>query len=405
MKVLISSLGAGRKKNELSHMPGEYATTKYQIDDKLYEEQFIARALVKHLNIEKVFLVGTNRSLWDSVYVSFGGDNEDIAVKIYDLIDQGKLQEQDLKVVEEQIDRHLGTNGSRCMVISYGINDTQLWDNFFKFLSIGDFINSADEIYLDITHSFRSLALMSFVMIEFLKLIREKDVKIKGIYYGMFEYRSENNGIAPVVDLKMFYDLIQWMIAINELKKYGNGNNIAKLLFDTDINKNEIKETANIFKRFSSSINIGDMNNIRQAIRYIKSKISKIENIQHPIARLMIPELKNFISRLDKNTISEFQFELAKWFRDHEFYALSYMALVESIVTKQCELEEKELTDSDARNELRKGLREQFKNFKEMNRIRNDIAHLNYYKRTFNSDVKIGKLNEYINWAKKEFFN
>ncbi len=90
---------------------------------------------------------------------------------------------------------------------------------FFKFLSIGDFIESNDDVYLDITHSFRSLALMSFVMIEFLRLIREKEININGIYYGMFEYRNENNGIAPIVNLKIFYDLMQWIIAINELKK------------------------------------------------------------------------------------------------------------------------------------------------------------------------------------------
>ncbi len=131
MKILISSLGAGIRKNSNSHMPGEYATTKYQIDDKVYEEQFIARALVKHLDIEKVFLIGTNRSLWDSVYMSFGGDDPDVAVKIYDLIYKGNLEEKDLKVVEEQIDKHLGINGSKCMIISYGINEKQLWDNFF----------------------------------------------------------------------------------------------------------------------------------------------------------------------------------------------------------------------------------------------------------------------------------
>ncbi|GAB6163704.1 hypothetical protein JCM12298_28640 [Desulfothermus naphthae] len=67
MKILISSLGAGRKKDVKSHMPGEYEKAKYQIDDKVYEEQFIARALVKHFKIQKVFLIGTKKSLWDSV--------------------------------------------------------------------------------------------------------------------------------------------------------------------------------------------------------------------------------------------------------------------------------------------------------------------------------------------------
>jgi len=405
MKILISSLGAGKKKDVKSHMPGEYENAKYQIENKIYEEQFIARALVKHFEIEKVFLIGTKRSLWDSVYMSFGGEDAETALKIYDLIYKNELEEKDLKVVEEQIDKHLGTTGSRCLIISYGVNEEELWDNFFKFLSVADFIENGDEIYLDITHSFRSLSLMSFVMIDFLKLIKEKDVDIKGIYYGMFEYKSENNGISPVVDLRMFYDLMQWIIAINELKKYGNGNNIYKLLIKTTKRYKNIENIANIFKNFSSSINIGDMNNIRQSIRYIKSKLSEVDNIPHPIAKLMIPELKRFISQLDKNTVSEFQFELAKWFRDHEFYALSYMALVESIVSKKCEEENKNITNEEDRNEIRKELRKNLSTFRHINKIRNNIAHLNYYSPRDNSDKKIAKLNEYINWVTREFFS
>ncbi len=405
MRILISSLGAGQKLNENINGPGQYRKTTYQIDDKLYEEEFIARALVSHFKIQKLFLIGTKKSIWDSVYLYFGGDDNN-ALEIYDKIEKNNLKQEDLYIIEKQIDKHLGTKGSKCIIISYGVNEEELWSNFYKFLSIGDFISNRDEIYLDITHSFRSLALMSFVMIEFLKLIREKQIEIKGIYYGMYEYRRENNNIAPVVDLKIFYELMQWIIAISDLKKYGNGNLISQLLNSTvDIKESNLEKISHIFSKFTSSVHIGDMNNIRHTIKYIKSKLNEIEKIQHPIASLMIPELKKFILRLDKDSISEFQFELAKWFREHEFYALSYIALVESVISRRCEKKNKDINDGSAREEQKKDLRLTLDNFQQMNRIRNDIAHLNYYHNSKESEFKIKKLNEFINWVQKEFFS
>jgi len=66
-KILISSLGTGRKKE------GNYSHAKYEIDNAIYETSFIADALNKHINFDKIFLIGTKKSIWDEAYMVFGG--------------------------------------------------------------------------------------------------------------------------------------------------------------------------------------------------------------------------------------------------------------------------------------------------------------------------------------------
>ena len=96
--------------------------------------------------------------------------------------------ELDISRVNTQIDNYLQSKGSQCFIIQYGIDEQELWDNFGYFLEIIDHMQDGDEVYLDITHSFRSLSLMSFVMSEFAKI--HKNFKISGVYYGIFEYQK-----------------------------------------------------------------------------------------------------------------------------------------------------------------------------------------------------------------------
>ena len=55
-KILITSIGTGKKED------GGYKTAKYKIDDKLYEESIIAKALYNHVHFDKIFMLGTSRS-------------------------------------------------------------------------------------------------------------------------------------------------------------------------------------------------------------------------------------------------------------------------------------------------------------------------------------------------------
>ncbi|WP_322785246.1 TIGR02221 family CRISPR-associated protein [Methanotorris igneus] len=90
-----------------------------------------------------------------------------------------------------------------------------LWDLFEK---IVESVNDNDEIIFDITHAFRHIPFMSFIVLLYLQQV--KNVKIKGIYYGAF---MKDYNKAPIFDLSSLLNLAEWLYEIRDLKKYGRG--------------------------------------------------------------------------------------------------------------------------------------------------------------------------------------
>lgn len=368
-KVLISSLGTGRREK------GSYAKAKYEVNQKTYETTFIADALNRHLDFDKIFLVGTRKSIWDEAYMVFGGEDEKYLEEIYEKKELGEVDEVFLEKFKKTTSK-----GLEPIIVKYGLNDDELWDNFTEFLNISKNIKDGDELYLDITHSFRSLALMSFVMTQFAHTISNKDFKIKGVFYGMFEYKWDNNGITPIVDIKILLEIQQWIKAIDAIKNYSDFNPLVQLL---DENKIE-KDVQNTFVNLSNTISLANLASIRQFIKTASKKIKSIENSDNKIIKLLASEIVVLVERLNKDKISEFQYELAVWFYDNKNYALSYMALGEAVITKTAEIKlpEEDIADKDVREEAKRRIDypydKHYWHYKEkdtISEIRNNIAH------------------------------
>jgi CRISPR-associated Csx2 family protein len=370
-KVLISSIGVGDREKG-------YQKANYKIDNTVYEQEaFIANVLVHHEDIDKLFLIGTRDSIWELVCEKFGGSQDD-AFKIMESKDNKTLNEEDLTIVSNVIDSSLNHEGSRCFVIDYGINEEELWGNFEKFLIILDLIQEGDEVYLDITHSFRSLSMMSFIMSEFGQT--QKRFEIGGVFYGMFEYASQNNGITPVIDLKMFFDLLKWAKALKNLKDYGNAKDLALLIHSVA----DEKEVVNSFDDFNCALTISDIGAIQGSIKRLKGKLSFFEEHASPIVRIVSNELKKFIQKFSTESVAKLQLDLARWYADNNNYPMAYMSLVEGILSHVCEKRGENLESKDARDEIKYELsglkknafeREFSTTFKNINTIRNGIAH------------------------------
>ena len=370
-KILISSIGVGNREKG-------YLKANYEIDGKLYkQEEFIANVLVQHENIDKLFLIGTRESIWELVCEKFGG-TEDQAFHIMGAKENKTLSEKDLLIVSELIDSRLGCKGSRCFVIDYGINEKELWENFEKFLKILDSIQDGDEVYLDITHSFRSLSMMSFVMSEFGKT--QKSFEIAGVFYGMLEYAKQNNNITPIVDLKMFFDLLKWAKALKNLKDYGNAKDLAMLIK----NVADEKEIVNSFDDFNYALTISDIGAIQGSIKRLKGRISFFEEHSSPIVRIVSTELKDFIQRFSTDSVAKLQLDLAKWYAKNNNFPMAYMSLVEGAISTICEKRGENIESKDARQEIKdemmkleqNSIQMQFSStFKKVNWIRNNIAH------------------------------
>ena len=75
-KILISLLGTGKYAKGDSEK-NEYEKTSYLLEGKLYKDlTFTSVAIIEHFNINKVYFIGTNKSMWDNMAEYFNSDEE-----------------------------------------------------------------------------------------------------------------------------------------------------------------------------------------------------------------------------------------------------------------------------------------------------------------------------------------
>jgi len=400
-KILISSLGKGVK-------DGNYNKAKYKIDTginaSIYESNSIAKVLTEHLKIDKLFLLGTSGSAWDMIADNFNS-SDDVSLPLMEKVEHAAVSQEDLLSLDKVLDEHLGTNGSKSWIIEYGIDENELWNNFTILLEMSKSFQAGDEVFLDITHAFRSLPMMSFVMTEFAAQISNIDFKLSGIYYGMFEYSKDPqniDGTTPIVDISIIYQLHKWIRAIDAMKNYGNLDPLVKLLDDED---REIKNVKNIFVQLNNNIKLANLASLKQFVSNASSKIRVLQNSDNKIIKLLSRDIVEFVDRLNKERMSDFQFELAKWFHENKQYALCYMALAESIVTKNAELlgidrETMDYRDKDLQKQIKSIEYPYDKHFQKLYEgsivdIRDNIAHqLNKRKDFVKQDID--KLDEFL---------
>lgn len=411
-KILISSLGKGIK-------GANYNVAKYQIakNGTIYESNSIAKVLAEHLDIDKIFLLGTSGSAWDMIADNFEA-GEEISLPLMDKVENSSVLQDDLMSLDKVIDKHLGTTGSRTWIIEYGINEEELWNNFSILLNMSKSFQSGDEIYLDITHAFRSLPMMSFVMTDFAAQVSEINFKLSGIYYGMFEYSTDpqnpQQGVTPIVDISIIYELHKWIRAIDAMKNYGNLDPLVKLLETED---DELKSVEKVFVQLNNNIKLANLASLKQFVSTASKKIKILQGSNNKIIKLLSDDIIVFVEKLNKERMSDFQFELATWFYDNKQYALCYMALAEAIVTKNAELigvdrETMDYRDKDLQRRIKSIEHPYDKHFQKGNPgsiidIRDNIAHqLNERKDFVKQDIEKLDffLKEFIPYFSKEPF-
>jgi CRISPR-associated Csx2 family protein len=369
-KVLISLLGTGKLINDKESR--RYETTDYSINGKIYSsESFVANPIIFHYKIDKLFFIGTNRSMWDEIGNTFGV-SEEICTSLLEKQYQDTIVERDLIPINDALDHKFGSKGSKCIVTNEGINDTELWEAFKRFVEILDAVEDHDELYLDITHLFRSLSVMALVMIEF--GLSYKRFKLKGIFYGQLN----KDPPSPIIDLTVFFEFLEWSKAIYNLKTYGNGHSLNILVKNT----NESNEIKNSFSDFADALSITDMGAMQQSIRIIKEQIQLFEESENPIIKIISKQLIQFVKRFDADgSLSKFQFELTKWYAANHNYAMAYITLVEAAISAKCEIDNIDSVDRNKRNKAKRKLFNDDQNieikntFEKVSNIRNNIAH------------------------------
>jgi CRISPR-associated DxTHG motif protein len=94
------------------------------------------------------------------------------------------------------------------IVIPSGQSETELWEIFE---AISESVNEGDDLYVDVTHGFRTLPIVLLTALEYLQ--RAKGVHIRQVTYGAYEARV-GAGPAPTFDLTPFFIIREWTAAL-----------------------------------------------------------------------------------------------------------------------------------------------------------------------------------------------
>jgi CRISPR-associated Csx2 family protein len=241
--ILISPLGTGSidKEND-RYRPAEY---RFSQNENIETSSFVTSVITRHVKkFDKVFLIGTNKSMWDAVYEYYANEVDDFdqnILKAYsenrELSDNRESLDWDFNPINRVLDAYLkkiepsAEGGSEVFLIRYGYNDGQLTENLDILMSIAERLKEGDNIYLDITHSFRSIPFFVLALINYIQTL--KKVRLKTMYYGMLDVIHEL-GYAPIVDLKQIVELNQWSDAVNSFIRYGDGYELAEIIKPLD---------------------------------------------------------------------------------------------------------------------------------------------------------------------------
>ena len=189
--------------------------------------------------------------------------------------------------------------------ISEGFSEKEVWDIFD---TVYQKLNNNDEIYFDITHSFRSIPMFSTVLFNYSHVMKE--TKIAAVYYGAFEKLGSFFDVrkldiekrkAPIINLMNVVRLQEYTDMAYSLTTFGRVKNISKVL------ANENSELNISIKYLCESIENFDNYLIANRMLDIKSGkcILSMRNHIKAILKLDIPTpIKDVIHKLEDELIS-----------------------------------------------------------------------------------------------------
>lgn len=199
-----------------------YLETYYSIGDFKSSQpvRFIQEALIEHLcrewtSEDKIFIFCTKLSLeknWND-NGQRNTDSEGLCTRLKNI---------KLPIPFEAVE------------ITEGFSEEDIWDIFNK---VYHKLNKGDNVYLDVTHAFRSIPIFSTVLFNYAHYLKGTNLKV--VYYGAFEklgpaYKVKDMNVedrnAPIIDLTSIIRLQELSTAASNLHQYGKMKSISDLL-------------------------------------------------------------------------------------------------------------------------------------------------------------------------------
>ena len=234
--------------------------------------------------------------------------------------------------------------------IPNGNSPDELWDIFAKCVD-EDVVEENDEIILDITHAFRSIPLLIFIVAAYLRQV--KNVELRSIIYGAFEARNENANETPIFNLTPFVDLLEWMNAVNVFQNYGDARHIAKLGVQKDI--------ASTLTNLSNALLTNRTLEAQEAA--MKFNGLSFDDSQQPPFQMLVEQLKGSYQQMAvnkpadnlKNSLKA-QYRQIKWYMENQHYLQAITLMREWLVSWKCIRDSKKWLNAEERKRVEKEL-------------------------------------------------
>lgn len=270
------------------------------------------------------------------------------------------------------------------IIIPEGKTEDELWNIFEKTINS---IDNDSDIILDITHSLRNIPIQVLVALNYLKLF--KNINLSGIYYGAFELGEfkddeKNPGEkikhAPICNLNVYYELLNWTNAINSFVETGSANEIISLynqkkrsIYTDPSRKEDIKKlnplnnVIDSLDNFTQCINTcrGNLFDNPSVHKYKTKSIASaadslythLNNLNDDNTIIPLVNLFSIVGEKIRPFINKSNFEVGlatvNWCINYKLYQQGYTALDETIKTFICENLNLH-TNGNSHNEIKK---------------------------------------------------
>ena len=333
-KVFISVLGTG--------FYGECRYVDKTIPFKSSETRFVQQASLEYIHAkgwtsgDTALIILTEKARTD---------NWDRQIKMRkNLITAKEEPYSGLQAIIEKMNLPFKTQD---ISIPDGKDESEMWKIFS---SVFENLQDNDELYFDLTHSFRYLPMLILVLSNYAKFL--KHVVVKHISYGNYEARDKETKEAPIVDLLPLSALQDWTFAAGQFLDSGNVKKLVDLSNQalkpilakakgTNLEATHLKRFVNILSEviderlFCRGIGIVKSEKLKQ----LKAELSETEKTIIEVLNPVFFKIKVSMELFDSNENVMNGFTAAKWCLDNGLYQQAATILHENIVTFICKEE------------------------------------------------------------------
>lgn len=239
-----------------------------------------------------------------------------------------------------------------------GKNEEEMWAIFN---AVYETLQPNDELYFDLTHSYRYLPMLVLVLGNYAKFL--KGVKVKHISYGNYEARNAETNEAPLMDILPLTMLQDWTFAAADLIRNGHIERFQELKEENALSPLlREKGQKNIDRRIAEGYLDGYIESLKSFLDDMKlclapnilsgTTINRINDCHEQVSEVfedVIAPIPPIIDKIQKS-LYDFEttdtlkpesllngYEAAKWCYDHQLYQQAVTILDENITTDFCQ--------------------------------------------------------------------